>query len=162
MLMFRPVFDKKDRIQRVRAILITPEGSLLFIKRIKPNKPEPYWVAPGGGVESHDEGLFDALDRELREELGVKRYLILCDAFVLEHHKAGKDLQEHFFVCRLLDYDLTQRHGPEFDDPSRGHYIPDEVPLTSEAIRSINIKTRELRDWLLANLPFLQDLHLAA
>ncbi|MCA9895126.1 MAG: NUDIX hydrolase, partial [Anaerolineae bacterium] len=75
--------------------MLTDDGKVLFIKRIKPHKSDPYWVAPGGGVESHDKTLHDALARELAEELGAD-YEILFDAFTLKHHKGGKDLVEHF------------------------------------------------------------------
>lgn len=141
-------------IQRVRAILLTEKQEVLFIKRIKPDKPTPYWVAPGGGVEREDADLLEALHRELDEELGAKAE-VLKHGFVLRHNIAEKNLEEHFFVCRLLDYDLSLRNGPEFSDPKRGDYIPDAVKLNKEAIRAINLKTEELRDWLLNNLESL-------
>ena len=149
--------EQSSLIQRVRAILLTPQKQVLFIKRIKPHKPAPYWVAPGGGVESDDDSLLDALHRELIEELGAT-YEVIEEGFVLRHTKADKELEEHFFICRLLDYDLTQRHGPEFDDPERGQYIPDAIELTPEAIELIAIHTTELRQWLLDNLDYLRDL----
>lgn len=136
------------RSTRVRAILLTADGKLLFIKRVKPNSP-PYWVAPGGGVEA-DETLLETLDRELREELGAT-VEVIERAFVLRHQKAGKDLEEHFFICKLVDYDLSLRHGPEFDDPERGEYLLDKVDIDNRALVKINIKTSELRDWLLEN-----------
>jgi 8-oxo-dGTP pyrophosphatase MutT (NUDIX family) len=145
------------RIQRVRAILLTPSGDLMFIKRIKPGKPAPYWLAPGGGVEACDRGLHDALHRELSEELGA-RITVLSHEFALCHEKAGKHLEEHFFVCRLLDYNLALRHGPEFDDPSRGKFLPDVVPLTRYALNRIYIKTDPLRVWLLENLRYLRSI----
>ena len=143
--------------RRVRAILLTDKQRLLFIKRVKPHKPRPYWVAPGGGVEDGDATLHDTLHRELCEELGAT-VDILEHSFVLRHYKADKRLEEHFFVCRLRSYDLSQRHGPEFDDPTRGLYIPDEIPLSARAIQEINIRTPELRDWLLENLTRLSRL----
>jgi ADP-ribose pyrophosphatase YjhB (NUDIX family) len=51
---------------RVRGLLITPDGDLLTIQRIRPGQ-DPYCVLPGGGVED-GEGLETALARELREE----------------------------------------------------------------------------------------------
>lgn len=144
------------RNQRVRAILLTGNQHLLFIKRVKPDKP-PYWVAPGGGVEDHDSGLLACLKRELSEELGATAEIV-HRGFVLIHEKAGKNLEEHFFICRLLSMDLTRRHGPEFDDPSRGLYLPDEVPLTENALNSIDIKTPELYEWLTDNLEYLREL----
>lgn len=147
-------------IVRVRAILLTENESLLLIKRVKPNGTEPYWVAPGGGVEDDDVNLLDTLERELREELGASAQFLRL-AFVLEHRVAGKALREYFFICRLLDYDLGLRSGPEFDDPTRGQYILDEIPLDAEALSAINIKTSQLRDWLLRNLDYLRGLALS-
>lgn len=143
--------------QRVRAILLTDDNRLLFIKRLKPNSSKPYWVAPGGGVETEDDNILDALHRELGEELGAT-VDVMQDGFVLRHHKGDKNLEEHFYICRLIDIDLSQRNGPEFDDPTRGQYIPDVVDLSPQAIKSINIKTVELRDWLLDNLNTLRKL----
>ncbi len=143
-------------IQRVRAILLTGQKTLMFIKRVKPDKP-PYWVAPGGGVEDSDASLIDTLHRELHEELGAQ-VEVIDKAFVLEHHKGGKNLEEHFYICRLLDYDLTLREGPEFNDPKRGEFIPVEIPLNEDDLRDIDIKTPELADWLLRNLPLLEGI----
>ncbi|NJR12715.1 NUDIX domain-containing protein [bacterium] len=143
--------------RRVRAIVLVPQGGLLFIKRVKPHNPLPYWVAPGGGLETDDANLYAALRRELYEELGAQ-VDILGDAFVLRHHKGGKKLEEYFVLCRLQGYDLSLRSGPEFDDPTRGDYIPDEIALTEAALNAIHIKTPELGDWLIGNLPLLQVL----
>lgn len=143
--------------RRVRAIVLVPQGGILFIKRLKPNNPIAYWVAPGGGMETQDVNLYAALRRELLEELGAK-VDILGDAFVLRHHKGGKNLEEYFVMCRLQGYDLSLRNGPEFDDPNRGDYIPDEIPLTVEALHAIYIKTPELSTWLIENLTMLQSL----
>ncbi len=149
--------EAKNKNRRVRAILLTGNDSVLFIKRVKPHKPQPYWVAPGGGVEHEDHSLLDTLDRELSEELGASA-TVLETAFILEHEKAGKYLEEHFFICKLNGYDLTKRHGPEFDDPTRGEFIPEEIPLDAFALHTINIKTPEMRDWMLQNLDHLRDM----
>ena len=143
--------------QRVRAILLTGNDSVLLIKRVKPNNSASYWVAPGGGVELGDLDLIATLERELYEELGASA-AVLDTAFVLEHQKAGKQLEEHFFVCRLQDYDLSKRYGPEFSDPARGEYIPEEIPLDPFALRRINLKTPELLDWMLPRLDYLRRL----
>ena len=143
--------------QRVRAILLTGNDTVLLIKRVKPNQSASYWVAPGGGVEFQDADLMATLERELYEELGAFA-TVLDTAFVLEHQKAGKQLEEHFFVCRLHDYDLSKRYGPEFMDPARGEYIPDEVPLDTFDLRRINFKTPELRNWMIGRLDYLRAL----
>ena len=142
--------------RRVRAILLTGTGSVVFIKRIKPSGHKPYWVAPGGGEENGDVDLVATLERELFEELGAVA-TVLETAFVLEHEKAGKQLEEHFFVCLLEDYDLSKRDGPEFNDPSRGEYIPEEIPLDEVSLNMINIKTTEMRNWMVRNLDYLNS-----
>lgn len=142
--------------RRVRAILLTEDRHILFIKRIKPHKPQPYWVAPGGGVEDFDLNLESALTRELNEELGAI-VDILRTGFILRHSKAGKNLEEHFFLCRLHQINLHERSGPEFADPSRGSYLPDYVPLERNAIQQLNIRTIELKTWLLEHLERLRS-----
>lgn len=141
-------------IERVRGILLTGRGSVLLIKRIKPDQPA-YWVAPGGGVEAHDLTHQHALHREVWEELGAS-IEVLERGFVLSHTKANKVLEEHFFVCRLLGYDLALRHGPEFSDPTRGEYLPDEVRLDETHLTRLNFRTPELLQWLIRHLPTLR------
>jgi len=145
--------------QRVRAILLTGDGSILLIKRVKPDGSAPYWVAPGGGVEWSDIDLIAALERELYEELGADA-TILATAFVLEHEKARKQLEEHFFVCLLGDFDLSKRYGPEFNDPSRGEYIPEFVSLDRAQLDAISFKTPELRDWMIRHFDYLRSIQL--
>lgn len=137
--------------ERVRAILLTGRDSLMLIKRVKPHNPTPYWVAPGGGVEGQDRSLRAALMRELHEELGAD-VQILRHAFTLRHIVDNKNLHEYFYVCKLLDYNLALRNGPEFNDPTRGDFIPDDIPLTAQALGSLNLRTPELRKWLIANM----------
>lgn len=144
-------------IRRVRAILLTRQGHVLFIKRIKPDGVLPYWIAPGGGVEAYDATLEDALHREVFEELGAT-IEVLESGFVLRHIVGDKNLEEHFFICRLVTYDLALRHGPEFSDPARGEYIPEEIPLTAGALSMIFIKTPQLAEWLLEHLDYLREL----
>jgi 8-oxo-dGTP pyrophosphatase MutT (NUDIX family) len=54
---------------RVRALLLTESGKLMLFRRVKAGL-DPYWVMPGGGVESTDTSLEAALHREIRDELG--------------------------------------------------------------------------------------------
>jgi len=145
--------------QRVRAILLTGDGSLLMIKRVKPGSATPYWVAPGGGVERADADLIATLERELYEELGAVAS-VLSTAFVLEHRKAGKQLEEHFFVCLLHEFDLSKRYGPEFLDRSRGAFIPEFIPLDPTSLGTIRFKTPELYDWMIHHLNYLCSIQL--
>jgi len=145
--------------QRVRAILLTGDGSVLLIKRVKPDGSSPYWVAPGGGVEHSDIDLIATLERELYEELGAIA-TVLATAFVLEHRKAGKQLEEHFFVCLLQDLDLSKRYGPEFGDPSRGAFLPEFIPLDPAQLGALYFMTPELHDWMIRHLDYLRSIQL--
>ncbi|MDH2425801.1 NUDIX domain-containing protein [Sphaerisporangium sp. TRM90804] len=129
-------------IDRVRAILITPGGALLTIKRIRPGV-EPYWVLPGGGVEPGDTSLEAALAREIREELAGEA--AVHSLIHVEDHDRGR---EHFFLGRIEHWDPAARTGPEFTDPARGQYIVEEIPLTSEGIARIALQPRSLADLL--------------
>ena len=51
--------------QRVRAILITPDNTMLLMKRIRPGSA-PYWVIIGGGVEASDATLVETGPRASR------------------------------------------------------------------------------------------------
>ncbi len=133
---------------RVRAVLLTGRNSVLLIKRIREGY-SPYWVAPGGGVEETDASPEAALRREMVEELGAT-VDILRFAFVYE--KPINDtmiIRQTFYLCRLLTCDPSQRCGPEFDEPSRGKYVPVRIPLTHRVLLKLNIKPDELKTFLL-------------
>jgi ADP-ribose pyrophosphatase YjhB (NUDIX family) len=132
-----------------RAILIDDGGRLVLIKRTKPGQ-DPYWTAPGGGVESNDVSVEAALSRELAEELGAKvsgasqvfLFSSPCDAGVAV---------QHFFVARLVSLDESQRTGPEFSDTSRGGYEVDRVDLQGDDLGIIDLKPPALKEFILAN-----------
>ncbi|MCY4010377.1 MAG: NUDIX domain-containing protein [Anaerolineaceae bacterium] len=147
--------QQETPIRRVRAILLTKRQTLLFIVRQKEHKAV-YWVAPGGGLHPGEE-FEQALYRELREELGAE-IEILQRAFILRHEVAEKDLEEHFYICRLLQIDLNLRHGPEFQDPSRGRYDPVEVSLDEEIIATLPLRTHQLQEWLMEQMPLMRGL----
>ncbi|WP_405021141.1 NUDIX domain-containing protein [Kitasatospora sp. NBC_00070] len=131
--------------QRVRAVLVTPTGTTLMIKRIRPGV-DPYWVLVGGGVEDTDTSNEAALLREVREE-------IAGDAQVLRHlhqltNPAGET--EHFYVARVTAWDFDNRTGPEFERDDRGEYLLEEVPLTPEAIGALNLMPPQIKDVLAA------------
>jgi 8-oxo-dGTP pyrophosphatase MutT (NUDIX family) len=64
----------REVLQRraVRAIIVTPEGELLLI-RVRSPHGQVFWITPGGGIEG-DESAEAALQRELREELGLEDF----------------------------------------------------------------------------------------
>lgn len=53
----------------IRALILTPEREVLLMRIRAPQGGEPFWIAPGGGMEP-DETQEQVLKRELAEELG--------------------------------------------------------------------------------------------
>jgi ADP-ribose pyrophosphatase YjhB (NUDIX family) len=132
---------------RVRALLITPDGDLLTIRRLRPGQ-EPYWVLPGGGVED-GESQEKALARELREEIAATADVHSL-VYTLGH---GGDCQ-YFYLARARSWsaDAADRSGPEFNDPSRGEYQLQPVPLTADALQGIDLKPDDLTQFLISHL----------
>lgn len=145
---------------RVRALLLTEAGRLLLFRRLKAGQ-EPYWVLPGGGVESHDASLEAALHREIWEELGGCLEIVR-PLFTTEHDGEGAYadgcVRHHYYACYLYSYDLQRRTGAEFNDPQKGQYIPEEFPLEAPVLSRLPIKTPAAKDALLANLYVLRQM----
>jgi ADP-ribose pyrophosphatase YjhB (NUDIX family) len=129
-------------IERVRAVLITNSGKVLLIKRIRP-AIHPYWVLPGGHVDPGDSGLEAALRREIREELGGE-----VEILSLLHIQQSADERQFFYLGRIRRWSFDQRYGREFSEDGRGEYIPYEVPLTQEALRTIDLRPEQIATFL--------------
>ncbi|REE94940.1 NUDIX domain-containing protein [Thermomonospora umbrina] len=130
----------------VRALLLDEDGRLVLFHRVKPGLP-PYWSTPGGGVEPTDAGPEEALRRELDEELGAT-VGPLRQVFAYAEQTLGLHYLSTFYLCRLTSLDLSRRHGPEFDDPSKGTYDVDRVPCTSKAIEALDLFPASLAAYL--------------
>ena len=160
----RPVVKRTARAILLDGDPQSPE--LVLIKRTKPGRP-PYWITPGGCVEPTDPTVVDALHRELSEELGGKAGNVVpafVDTVSTALHdgvpnvgipNAGAPNDEvkvqHFFVCRVESIDLSQRHGPEVDEPN-GEYEVVRLPFTREGVTSVNVVPATLRAYLAANI----------
>ncbi len=111
---------------RVRALLITPDGDLLTIQRVRPGH-DPYWVLPGGGVED-GENLETALARELREEIAAT-----ADIHSLVHMLEHYGDHQYFYLARVHAWsaEAGDRSGPEFTDPPAANITssPSRSPL---------------------------------
>jgi ADP-ribose pyrophosphatase YjhB (NUDIX family) len=137
------------RRRSARAILIDDEGYLVLIRRTKPGRA-PYWTTAGGGVEDDDASIAAAMHRELAEELGAKAVgasPVFIDSWTSE---TGLHVS-HFFVTRLASMDLAARHGPEFDDPSRGGYDPERFDLRGDELATVDLHPSALKEFILAN-----------
>lgn len=139
-----------------RAILVDDRRRLLLIKRTKPSQP-PYWTAPGGGVDSGDASPAAALQRELTEELGASANNV--EQVFLFSSPTGNDgvSVQHFFVCRLGEFDWSSRTGDEYSNPHRGGYDLDYIDLTDDSLSNVDLKPAALKDFILANRDALLD-----
>ena len=110
------------------------EKCIALIQRIKPNQPE-YYVVPGGGVEGN-ETVFQAAEREMREELGV----IFKALKIVEKHENATSI-DFFILCNYVCGSFGTGTEPEYTDPirktERGQYHP--VLVTAEEIAGINL-----------------------
>jgi ADP-ribose pyrophosphatase YjhB (NUDIX family) len=129
-------------IERVRAVLITPAEQLLLIRRTRPGAT-PYWVLPGGHVETDDPSLRAALIREVREEVGAEPQITGLLQVLADEHR-----REYFYLARIRSWAEGDRTGPEFDDPGRGEYRLEEVPLTVSALDAIGLKPEQIAAFL--------------
>lgn len=142
--------------KRVRALIIDENNQLILIKRVKEGI-EPYWVAPGGGLEKTDVTLEDAIKREIREELGAEISvvkLLRIEEFRLEEEVF---VEQYIFLCELRT--LTGKpNGPEFNSSAGGQYIRDMIPLDGQIIGRMNIKPDTLKSFLVNSAGKLREL----
>ncbi|MFE7184018.1 NUDIX hydrolase [Streptomyces erythrochromogenes] len=124
--------------ERVRAVLVTADGTMLVIRHTKPDVPE-YWVLPGGGVEPGDASREAALHREIHEEIAGK-----ADIVRLLHTMESDDERQLFYLARIATWSFEDRTGPEFSAEGRGEYALEEVPLTVEGLDGIDLRPEEV------------------
>ncbi|MFE9967525.1 NUDIX domain-containing protein [Streptomyces sp. NPDC005525] len=125
-------------IERVRAVLVTADDTMLVIRRTKPGIPE-YWVLPGGGVEASDESREAALHREIHEEIAGK-----ADIVRLLHTMESDEERQLFYLARIATWSFEDRTGPEFSAEGRGEYALEEIALTAEGLDGIDLKPEEI------------------
>ncbi|MFF2778895.1 NUDIX domain-containing protein [Streptomyces sp. NPDC058052] len=125
-------------IERVRAVLVTADNTMLVIRRTRPGIPE-YWVLPGGGVEPGEASREAALHREIHEEIAGK-----ADIVRLLHTMETAGERQFFYFARIATWSFGDRTGPEFSAEGRGEYALQEVPLTVEGLDGIDLKPEEI------------------
>ncbi|WP_330237479.1 NUDIX hydrolase [Streptomyces sp. NBC_00525] len=102
-------------IERVRAVLVTPDDTVLVIRRTRPGIPE-YWVLPGGGVEPGDASREAALHREIHEEIAGK-----ADIVRLLHTMGSDDERQFFYLGRIATWSFEDRTGPSSAPRAAAH-----------------------------------------
>ena len=76
--------------------------------------------------------------REVREETGGEaRITGLLQVLADEHQR------QYFYLGRIESWSEAGQTGPEFDDPDRGEYRLEEIPLTAEALGRLAIEPEE-------------------
>ena len=139
-------------IECVRAVLVTPAGRLLLIRRTWPGAT-PYRVFPGGHVEPDDPGLRAALVREIREETGAEPQITGLLRVLADAHQ-----RQYFYLARIGAWSEADRTGPEFADPDRGEYRLEEVPLSVRALDALSLEPEEIAALLRAAVTAGTDL----
>lgn len=128
----------------VRAIIIDND-ELLLIKRIK--QDITYYVFPGGGVEE-GESLFEALDREIQEEINIT--ISNPERIYQENTETSTN---HFFICEYKSGEFGISNGPEYTSveyQNKGQYIPVRIPI--DDLSNYNIVPHLIRDLLITDL----------
>ena len=103
----------------------------------------PYWVLPGGHVEAGDPSLRAALIREVCEEVGAEPQITGLLKVIADEYRC-----EYFYLASIRSWSEADRTGPEFDDPGRGEYRLEEVPLTVSALGAIDLKPEQIAAFL--------------
>ncbi|MFF4614869.1 NUDIX domain-containing protein [Nonomuraea jabiensis] len=130
----------------VRGVLLDHDERLVIFRRTVPGR-DVYWSIPGGHVEPGDDTLEHTLHRELLEELGATVSAV-TPLVTLSYPWQGELKTQHVYGCRLVSMDPELRHGPEFEDPSRGLYEVERVRLNRSEITSRHLVPEPVADYL--------------
>lgn len=102
------------------AVLLRPDGQVLLAQRPSGKAYEGYWEFPGGKLEP-DETPRAALDRELREELGID-VVRAAPWFVQEFVYPHAHVRLHFFRVYEWTGELVGHDGQAFEWQVPGRY----------------------------------------
>lgn len=96
----------------VRGLFIDPAGAVLLL-HIRSRRGDQFWLTPGGGVEG-DETPFEALARELHEEVGYALEALPDEVWsrtfdYLSSRGPGRQAERYFLI-------RTARFEPTFEN----------------------------------------------
>ncbi|WP_433442536.1 NUDIX domain-containing protein [Nonomuraea sp. CA-141351] len=140
----------------VRGVLLDHHERLVLFRRTVPGR-DIYWTIPGGHVEPGDATLEHTLHRELLEELGATVSSVTPLVTVSYPWQGGVKTQ-HVYGCRLVSMDPGLRHGPEFEDPSRGLYEVERLRLDRSEITSRHLIPEAVAGYLSEHITALPRL----
>lgn len=125
----------------VRVIILNEENKMIMVKQHHEGKD--IWMVPGGGIED-GESSFEAAEREVFEETGIK---VKTDRLIWHVEEVSDRGQRfvNFFMAEIAGGSLKLGMDPEFDAE---HQVLREVGFFSkEEIMSLdNIYPEYLRD----------------
>ncbi|MEV4114504.1 NUDIX hydrolase [Nonomuraea sp. NPDC049695] len=140
----------------VRGVLLDHNERLVLFRRTVPGR-DIYWSIPGGHVEPEDDTLEHTLHREMLEELGATVSSV-TPLVTVSYPWQGEVKTQHVYGCRLVSMDPALRHGPEFEDPSRGLYEVERVRLDRSEITSRHLIPEAVAGYLSENVTALPRL----
>ena len=115
-----------------------------------PSKPYgEYYVFAGGGLEG-EESMFEAVERELLEEFGIK----VKAKSELYYKEINETQDEYIFLCEYISGEFGTGDGPEFSgDPEyadRGNFIP--TLIEPEKVKDIPLIPIEFKEQLVQDI----------
>ena len=148
-------YTDHDR-QIVRAIVIDDTGWYYFVRAVRDDDfgKATLIETSGGGVEP-DEDLRDAIQRELREELGAE-VEILCKLGVVSdyYNLIHRHNINHYYLCRALSFGNRHLTEQEIED----YHLSTLKLRFEEAVREYELRSSSKLGCLIANreLPVLK------
>lgn len=143
------------RIRCAGLVIIDGKFALMHRTNVAPTSGDPskpygeYYVFPGGGLEG-EESMFEATERELLEEMGIK----VKAKSELYYKEVNETQDEYLFLCEYVSGEFGTGTGPEFSgDPAyahRGNFIPTLVE--PEEIKNIRLLPEEFKAQLVQDI----------